>query len=168
MTRLMILAIAVMLLQPQEDRWSSITAFNRSGLHHVTVTGRLLDQKNQVVTNARVMLRNGGVRTISLAETRSGPDGKFKFHDISSNQAIGIVVDPPENLIPIVHPVDAVTGKVAHVGDVQLNPNTTIRAVLEVAGKPLDESKLIMVRLYSTDVRQDMIPGERQGNEYVF
>jgi hypothetical protein len=113
------------------------SALGRRGLHHANITGRFLSAKGQPVKGVRVQLEAGGVRDLPIAETVSGADGRFGFADVQTVNSPGLRWYPSEEWLMGVIAVGGESGEDTDVGDIRLQPNTTIRIAVEVTGPSL-------------------------------
>jgi hypothetical protein len=154
------------------EELSRQNAFQREGLHHVDIVGRVRDAAGHPLTGARVLIMPERLRGLPIKEALTDVNGRFHFKDVSSPNRLVGVIEPTSECMPAYFQVLGTSGRVVNVGEVSLARNTAIRAVVEIVSTKSIELRPqeITVLLKPKSRRNDgnNVVGQWDGRTYVF
>lgn len=110
------------------------TAYERRGLYHANIRGRVVTPSGAPVAGVHLQLRAGPVRALPLMEAVTGGDGRFAMREVNATYPPFLMVFPPEGWVASGGPVAVESGGDLDVGTIRLTPSSTVRVQLEVAG----------------------------------
>jgi hypothetical protein len=111
-------------------------SLERPGTHHGEVRLRVVDEEGAPVEGASVSLHSralgwgGGVAL--LAASRSDPEGRARFEDVSADSALECHIVPGPMLRRRSLPVPAVSAGTCDLGEVALEPNLVLTGTVEI------------------------------------
>jgi hypothetical protein len=112
--------------------------YERRGLFHATVHGRVVSPSGEPVGGVHIQLEAGRPRSLPLADVVTGADGRFTLSDVSSIYPPYLSWFPPEEWLAGGISVVGESAAEMDVGVIQLRPATIIRVGVElVGGSPL-------------------------------
>lgn len=126
-------APAFQLVQPPKS------PYERQGLHHATVRGRIVSPSGEPVGGVHIQLKAGLPRSLPLADVVTGADGRFTLSDVNSIYPPYLVWLPPEEWLQGWVSVAGENAAEVDVGAIQLRPATLVRVAVElVGGSPVE------------------------------
>lgn len=113
--------------------------YERRGLYHATIHGRLVSPSGEPVGGVHIQLNAGRPRSLPLADVVTSADGRFSLSDVNSIYPPYLTWHPPEEWLE--GGISVVGESVAEVdvGVIQLRPAAIVRVAVElVGGSPLE------------------------------
>jgi hypothetical protein len=112
------------------------SAYERRGLYHATVHGRVVAPDGMPV-GVHVELNAGRPRALPLVDVVTGPDGLFATPEVNSIYPPSLSWFPPEQWLDGGIPVVGESDTNIDVGVIQLTPARVIRVRVELVGGPV-------------------------------
>ncbi len=143
--------------------------YERSGLYHATVHGRVVSPSGEPVAGVHIQLRAGRPRSLPLADVVTGADGQFTMPDVNSIYPPYLSWYPPEEWLDGGIAVVGESASDVDAGVIRLKPATTIRVEVELnGGTPLTSgNREPTVILQKNDTFGPRIVAERIGSDQV-
>jgi hypothetical protein len=157
------LALAFQVVQPPRS------PFERRGLFHSTVHGRMVSPSGEPVAGVHIQLKAGRPRSLPLVDVLTGADGRFSFTDVNSIYPPYLSWFPPQEWLDGAISVLGESGGDVDVGEIRLSPATIIRVAVElVGGSPLaPRDRVPTVILQQKSEFGPRIVAQRIGTEMV-
>ena len=143
--------------------------YERRGLYHATVHGRIVSPLGEPVGGVHVQLKAGRPRSLPLVDVVTGGDGNFAMPDVNSIYPPYLSWFPPEEWLNGGVSVSGESAADVDVGVIRLMPATMIRVLVEVSGgsRLPSASRDPVVVLQNKGPFGPRIVGERIGSEQV-
>jgi hypothetical protein len=112
------------------------TSYERRGLYHATVSGRILSHTGEPVSGVHVQLNAGQLRSLPLIDVVTRADGRFTMEDVNAINSPYLTWFPPEQWLKGGISIAGESAEETDVGTIRLQPNTIIRVAVELVGGP--------------------------------
>lgn len=122
------LAPAFQVIQPPKS------PYERRGLFHATVRGRVVSLSGEPVGGVHIQLNAGRPRSLPVADVVTGADGRFTLSDVNTIYPPYLSWFPPEEWLDGGISVVGESTADIDVGLIQLRPATIIRVAVELVG----------------------------------
>lgn len=168
--RLVAIAIAAVFVAPAfQVIQPPKSAYERRGLYHAIVHGRIVSPSGEPVAGVHVQLNAGRPRSLPLVDVVTGADGRFTMPEVNSIYPPYLTWFPPEEWLDGGTSVVGESAADVDIGVIRLKPATIIRVAVElVGGSPLGPNdRQPMVILQHKSQFGPRIVAERIGSEWV-
>jgi len=143
--------------------------YERRGLYHATVHGRIVSRSGQPVAGVHLQLSAGRPRSLPLVDVVAGADGKFTMADVNSIYPPYLSWFPPEEWLEGGVSLVGESAADVDIGTIRLSPATTIRVAVELTGgarvKPDNREPFVI--LQEKDALWSRIVADNIGSEQV-
>jgi hypothetical protein len=135
--RLVATAITAVSLAPAfQIPQPSKTPYERRGLYHATIHGRMMSPAGEPIAGVHIQLSAGRPRSLPLVDVITGADGRFTLSNVNSVYPPYLSWFPPEQWLDGGTSLVAESGSEVDLGVIRLSPATVVRVAVEVVGGP--------------------------------